>query len=216
LQLAIEKWEKQKKTQTLIKKLYAKYWHTNYQLAKTQIRMPKGRMSPYDASFKEYADLVGWDWRLVAALAYNESRYNPDLVSWAGAVGVMQLMPVTARKMGLSDEEFFLPAPNIRAGTKYLKRLDNSFSRAVPDQQERIKFILAAYNAGPAHIWDAIALAQKYGKNSAQWKDVEYFLIKKYEPQYYNDPVVRYGPYRGASAAGFVKKVLAVYEENCN
>ncbi|MDR2853859.1 MAG: transglycosylase SLT domain-containing protein, partial [Prevotellaceae bacterium] len=192
LQREIAKWEEQKKTKNLEKKLYAKYWHVNYQLSNEKIHTPKGSLSPYDAYFKKYAHIVGWDWRLITAVAHTESRFSARELSWAGAVGVMQLMPVTAHKMGLKTENFFNPELNIQAGVTYLKWLDNNYSNAVPDANERVKFVLASYNAGPAHILDAIALAKKHGRNPAKWDDnVEYFLIKKNEPEYYNDPVVQ-------------------------
>jgi membrane-bound lytic murein transglycosylase F len=211
LQQKIEEWEKLKSSQKLKQKLYKKYWHENFQLANTKLKTPRGHISPYDAYFKKYSNIVGWDWRLIAAVAHTESRFNSELVSWAGAVGVMQLMPTTAIKMGLDTAHFFDAELNVKAGINYLSRLDRNFRASVPDENERIKFVLASYNAGPAHILDAIALAKKYEKDATKWEEVEYFLKKKNEPKYYNDPVVKYGSYRGASAAGFVQKILNLY-----
>ncbi|MCL1868406.1 MAG: transglycosylase SLT domain-containing protein [Paludibacter sp.] len=213
LQKVIEEWENNKSTRKLINRLRQKYWQRNFQLAnEQQIHIPRGSISPYDDYFKEYAKNIGWDWRLVAAVANAESRFKPDLTSWAGAVGVMQLMPVTARKMGLTDSVFYHARENIQAGTKYLKYLERNFS-SIEDLTERKKFILASYNVGPAHIFDAIELTKKHGRNPQIWDgNVEYFLIKKNEPEYYNDPVVKYGPLRGASAASFVKKIMNTYD----
>jgi membrane-bound lytic murein transglycosylase F len=212
LQNVIKEWEQLNSTQRQVRALRRKYWNQNFQLANEQIKTPRGSVSPFDAYFKELAPIVGWDWQLVAAVANAESRFKTDLVSWAGAVGIMQLMPATARKMGLPDSTFFQPYPNIKAGVKYLKHLDRTF-RDVEDANERVKFILASYNVGPAHIFDAIALAKKHGRNPQAWdNNVEYFLIKKNEPEYYNDPVVKYGPMRGIAPATFVKNILKTYD----
>lgn len=212
LQNIITEWENNSKTQQLVSRLRRKYWRQSIQHSGEQIRIPRGSISPYDAYFQEYAQSIGWDWRLVTAVAFAESNFKPELTSWAGAVGVMQLMPATARKMGLTDSAFYQPRPNIKAGTQYLKRLEQNFSK-IEDLVERKKFVLAAYNVGPAHIFDAIALTEKYGRNTQIWDgNVEFFLIKKNESEYYNDPVVKYGPLRGAGAAAFVKKIMSTYD----
>jgi membrane-bound lytic murein transglycosylase F len=212
LQKIIHEWENNKSTRKLISRLHQKYWQRNFLLAKEQVSIPRGSISPYDVYFQEYAKNIGWDWRLVAAVANAESRFKPDLTSWAGAVGVMQLMPTTAQKMGLADSVFYQARPNIKAGTKYLHYLEMSF-KDIEDTTERKKFVIAAYNVGPAHIFDAIALTKKYGRNPQIWDgNVEYFLVKKNEPEYYNDPVVKYGPLRGAGAASFVKKIMNTYD----
>jgi membrane-bound lytic murein transglycosylase F len=213
LQKEIEKWEKQKTTKKLEKKLYDKYWKKNdILLSNKQVKTPKGAISPYDAYFKQYAGIVDWDWRLLAALAFQESRFDPSEVSWAGAVGLMQLMPFTAQKMGLETDSFFNAQLNIKAGAKYLKSLDRMFGK-IEDKNERVKFMLASYNSGPAHVLDAIALAVKHDKNPASWEDVEYFYVRKNEPEFYNDPVVKYGSYRGTSSASFVRKTLGTYNK---
>jgi membrane-bound lytic murein transglycosylase F len=120
----------------------------------------------------------------------------------------MQLMPRTARNFGLDKESIFNPEKNIEAGVQYIKSLNLSF-RKIEDKEERIKFILAAYNSGPAHIFDAMALAEKYGKNPHVWFDnVETFLAKKSNPDFYNDPVVKYGRFGGKETLAFVPNIL--------
>lgn len=216
LQNIITEWENNTITRKLVTRLRRKYWQRNFQLANEQINIPRGNISPYDTYFQEYAKNIGWDWRMIAAIANAESRFKPDLTSWAGAVGIMQLMPVTARKMGLVDSLFFQASANIKAGTKYLQHLEKNF-RNIENSAERTKFIIASYNVGPAHIFDAIALTKKYGRNSQVWDgNVEHFLIKKNEPEYYNDPVVKYGQLRGNAVAAFVKKVTNTYNVYSN
>ena len=102
---------------------------------------------------------------------------------------------------------------NVEAGVQYIKSLNLAF-RKVENNEERIKFILAAYNSGPAHILDAMALAKKYGKNPHVWfNQVEYFLLKKSEPEFYNDPVVNYGYFRGKETVKYVQSTLDTYEK---
>jgi len=146
-------------------------------------------------------------------LAYHESRFDPTDESWAGAIGIMQLMPRTASKFGLNKNTVLDPEMNIEAGVQYIKSLNLIF-RQVGNREERFKFILAAYNSGPAHILDAMALARKFGKNPHVWNNqVEYFLLKKNDPDFYNDPVVKYGYYRGKETVRYVKSTLVTFEK---
>jgi len=191
--------------------LHDKYWLRSPYFAMRRVRIPKGAISPYDHLFKKFAKEIAWDWKLLAAVAYHESKFDSTQVSWAGAMGIMQLMPRTAASFGLNRRTVFNPEKNIEAGVQYIKSLNLTFGR-IEDKEERIKFILAAYNSGPAHIIDAMALAEKYGKNPYIWfNNVEYYVEKKGEPQYYNDPVVKYGRFRGKVTIGYVIKTLDTY-----
>jgi membrane-bound lytic murein transglycosylase F len=150
---------------------------------------------------------------LLAALAFHESRFDASEVSWVGAAGLMQLMPRTAANFGLNSKSKFDPELNIEAGVQYIKSLNMTF-RQVADKEERIKFILAGYNSGPAHILDAMALTKKYGKDSHIWfNHVEQFLLKKSEPQFYQDPVVKYGFFRGKQTVRYVQNTLDTYHK---
>ena len=171
------------------------------------ISKEKGVISTYDTYFKEAAHAVGWDWRLVAAQCYQESGFDPNAVSWAGASGLMQLMPSTAAQMGLKKELIFKPAENIAAATRYISHLQNTF-KSVPDPMERIMFVLGAYNAGPGHIQDAQALARKYGRNANSWSDVSQFVRGLSQAKYYRDPVVRHGYMIGSETYGYVQSIV--------
>lgn len=213
LRKIIEKWEKQPEIKLTENNLFHKYWEKSPYFALRKVKIPKGAISPYDHLFKKYAPLINWDWRLLAALAFHESRFDTSEVSWAGAAGLMQLMPRTAANFGLDKDTKFDPEMNIEAGVQYIKSLNLAF-RQVDNKEERIKFILAAYNSGPAHILDAMALAKKYGKNPYVWlNQVEYFLLKKSEPEFYNDPVVNYGYFRGKETVKYVHNTLDTYEK---
>ena len=166
-----------------------------------------GKISRYDDLFRKYAAEIGWDWRLLASLAYAESNFNPDVVSWAGARGLMQLMPRTARAMGMPPGKEADPEESIKAATIYIGRLDKSFA-GIEDKDERINFILASYNAGEGHVKDAVALARKYGADPARWKgNVEKYLKLKSHERYFNDEVCRNGYFRGEETCRFVSDI---------
>lgn len=212
-QKKIEKWQKLPETVQFISNLSNKYLERSPLLALRKVKMPKGNISPYDHLFKKYATIINWDWRLLAAVAYHESHFNCTEVSWAGASGLMQLMPRTASNFGLDKSTKFDPEMNIEASVQYIKSLNLSF-REVENKEERIKFILAAYNSGPAHVLDAMALARKYGKNPHLWiNHVEYFLLKKSEPEFYDDPVVKYGYFRGKETVKYVELTLETFKK---
>lgn len=169
-----------------------------------------GVISHYDGYFQRYASTIRWDWRLMAAQCYQESTFDPQARSWAGACGLMQIMPATADHLGLSRANIFNPEQNIAAAAKYLGELERNFSD-IRERSERTKFVLAAYNGGHFHIRDAMALAKKNGRNPHRWADVEHYVLGLAQPQYYNDPVVRYGYMRGSETADYVRKIHERY-----
>ncbi len=176
------------------------------------IDFSKGVISPYDEMFRRHASANGQDWRILAAQGYVESHFRNDLVSWAGARGMMQLMPAAARAYGLNEATVTDPDKNIEAAARIMRDIDRSLAKKVSDPVERRKFALAAYNSGIAHIYDAIALAAKYGKDPQIWEgNVESALLMKSNPEYYSDPVCRAGYFRGRQTVEYVRKVLDFY-----
>jgi len=175
-----------------------------------------GKVSPFDELIKKYSDTIGWDWKLVAALIYQESRFDPAVESGRGAYGLMQVMPETGRHFGLDVTGSV--DNNIRAGISYIRFLDGIFVKKIPDNEERIKFILASYNAGQGHIIDAMKLASKNGFDPGKWDgNVALFLAKKSEKAYYTDPVVRNGLLKGGAAVNsYVDAVLERYDHYKN
>ena len=169
-------------------------------------------ISPYDSLFRVYADTVGWDWKMLAAVAYVESKFDTAAVSAVGAQGLMQMMPRTARAMGVPEGMGSDPAESVRAAARYFAYLSRLFHR-VPDG-ERINFVLASYNAGFGHIHDAMRLANKYGKNRYVWDDnVETYLRLKNDSIYYTDSLCRNGKFSGIETTLFVRKVQHKYSE---
>ncbi len=172
------------------------------------------RLSPYDDLIKAGAKELRWDWRLLASVVYQESKFNPDDESWAGARGLMQLMPETAKRFGAQDPTD--PRQSLYAGVRYLKYLDRYWSKSVSDSVQRLKFVLASYNAGLSHVQDAKKLLLKYGKDKdvSLWDDnVQVYLLKKSESKFYRDPVVSAGYCKCEEPVNYIQDVFDRYEE---
>jgi len=174
-----------------------------------------GNISPFDPLIKDAAEKAGLDWRFLAAIIYRESRFDPQAESWAGAYGLMQVMPESADLFRINEYED--PEDNLRVGTRLLNWLNKNLEPDVPDSTERVKFVLAAYNVGLGHVKDAQRLAEKYDKNPEIWDDnVDYFLLNKSASKYYKDPVVRWGYCRGEEPYNYVDRVLETYRDYTN
>lgn len=205
---ALDDWFASKQEQAIYSSIMKKY----FELSKLSIDdipavpIPRGHLSPFDELFKRYSG--SFDWRLLVAIAFQESKFRTDLSSWAGAVGLMGLMPRTAASLGLSSEDRTDPELSIKASVKYLTKLNRLFSQ-IENPEERIKFVLAAYNGGQGHIVDAQNLARKYGANPHLWEgNVKEYIILKRNPEYYNDPVCKSGYFRGNETLKYVDKVF--------
>ena len=210
---AVNEWLQSIENSRFISSLSKRYVEKNSYFKNFELNLPKGYISPYDDIFQVHAPKINWDWRLLAALAWNESHFNPEAVSRMGAMGIMQMMPRTAAKFGLDEQTVLMPEYAIAAGVEYIKRLDMIF-RVVENVSERQKFILAGYNAGPGHVLDAMALAEKYGENPQVWYgNVEKYLLLKQQPEYYKDSVTRCGFFRGGHTVRYVQDVMRTYEK---
>lgn len=194
---------------------YLKNQHTVNIVSSDYYVLGSGKISKFDDAIKRESSRIGWDWRLLSSMVYQESRFNPKAVSWAGAYGLMQLMPSTAGRFGVSRSSS--PEAQIRAGVSFLKWLDKRFEDDIPDPQERIKFVLAAYNIGKGHVDDARRLAEKYGSDPTIWdENVEKWILNKSQPKYYRDPVVKYGYARGIETINYVQQVMDRFEHYKN
>jgi membrane-bound lytic murein transglycosylase F len=209
----IDEWIKNFRKSDQYRKLYNKYFRNPRTASIVQSNyhsLNGNHLSRYDSIIKKDSKEIHWDWRLVASIIYQESRFDPHAESWAGAVGLMQLMPETADWFNVND--LFDPKQNIYGGTQMLSWLDNYFSDDIPDKTERLKFVLAAYNVGLGHVLDARRLARKYGKDPNIWDgNVDYFLLHKSVAKYYKDPLVKWGYCRGEEPYNYVKEVWDRY-----
>jgi len=169
-----------------------------------------GKISRYDTLVKRFADTLNWDWRFLSSLIYQESQFDPNARSWAKARGLMQLMPATARELGVRNRRD--PLQNLRGGTAYLEELYERWE-GIPDSVQRVKFTLASYNCGYHHVVDAQRLARENGANPQQWDDaVEEYLLKLSYPKYYNAAPVEYGYVRGIEPVTYVKQIFERYQ----
>lgn len=168
------------------------------------------KISKYDDIIKKNAAIIGWDWRLLASLIYQESQFDPHAKSWAGASGLMQIMPATAKELGVKDRSN--PEQVIQGGAKYLKLLYDRFDM-VEDSVQRIKFSMVSYNCGYGHVTDAQNLAEKRGIDRNIWDDhIDNIILELSYPKNYNDPVVKYGYVRGTEPYNYVANIFERYD----
>ena len=210
---AVNRWAKDNSTSPAYTASMKRYFEIGKSIPHSPIlSLREGKISHYDDLFKKYAKHIGWDWRMLASLAYTESNFDTTAVSWAGAEGLMQLMPRTARAMGLPEGKEQNPEESIKAAVKYLELTAQSFNN-IPEE-ERVNFTLASYNSGIGHVLDAMALAEKYGSNKYVWRDnVEKYILLKSNEEYFTDPVCKHGYFRGRETYNFVREITVRYEQ---
>ncbi len=167
------------------------------------------QISKYDDLIKKYAKKINIDWRLLAAQIYQESRFLPNETSWAGALGLMQMMPETANSLRVTNPAD--PEQSLKGGTKYLQKMYDYFED-IPDKENRIKFALAAYNCGYGHVLDAQRLAKANGLNPKVWTDnVELAILDLSMPKHYTKPFIKYGYVRRKEPVAYVKQIFERY-----
>jgi len=167
-----------------------------------------GKLSPYDEIVRKYAERYGFDWRLITAQMFQESRFDPNAKSWVGARGLLQVMPRTARELGLTDLKD--PMTGVHAGIKYMAWLRERFKGGVPATEARW-FSLAAYNAGYGHVLDAQRLAKSLKLDPARWFDnVERAMLLLAKPKYYKR--ARFGYVRGGQPVIYVREIQTLYD----
>ncbi len=169
-------------------------------------RRIKTRLPGYRAAIEKAAHDLGFDWRLIAAQAYQESHFIPDAKSHSGAFGIMQLTLNTARSLGVKD--ILNPEQNIKAGVKHLKKLYDFFDNAV--EPSRTFIALAAYNVGQGHIWDARNLAKKMNLDPDRWPSLLKTLPLLSNPKYYKNS--KYGYCRGYETIAYINRIMTYYD----
>lgn len=210
----LNSWIEEKKNGALFDRLYKKYFidRRSYRERVTSeyLTSSTGKLCEFDQLIKKYAVELNWDWRLLASQAFQESRFKPNARSWAGATGLLQLMPRTAREYGVQNA--LDPEDNVAGAVRFLKWLAARWSARIPDEAERLKFILASYNCGAGHVEDAQRLTEKYGGDPLRWDDVSYWLLQKSTQQYSADPVVKFGFCRGIEPVTYVTLILERFD----
>ncbi len=201
----------EKSTYKYIKKKYFESPKFSQKARKDYTSLNGKSISQFDAFFKKAGVKSGWDWRLLAAVSYQESKFNPNALSFGGAYGMMQFMPNTGPHYGVYPDS--PPEEQIMGGAKKLMA-DEKFWTDVPDELERKKFAMASYNAGRGHIKDAQRLAKKHGLNPHVWDDnVEKMLLNLSKQEYYQDEAVRHGMMRSKITYRYINEVMIRYFE---
>ena len=170
-------------------------------------------ISPYDDLIRKYAKELGWDWRMLASVLYQESKFAIGSRSCRGAQGLMQVMPSTAAHYDVED--LLDPEQNIIAGTRHLKRLQNMFRKYDLSGEELIKFTLAAYNAGEGRVIDCRNLAAAKEYDNTRWDEVVKVIPLMREDSILEEPSVKLGKFKGHETIEYVESVLSHYEAFC-
>ncbi|MEO9531878.1 MAG: transporter substrate-binding domain-containing protein [Crocinitomicaceae bacterium] len=209
-------WLNDKKNRSTIGEVKRKYFQrrnlSNKANQEFSSLVEDGSLSPYDDIIKEKSAEIGWDWRLIAAIIYQESKFETWKVSWAGAYGLFQFMPATAVSYGINRDSS--PKSQIGAGIRKLNKNFNQWLEEIPDSTECLKFTLGTFNSGRGHIDDARALCEKHGFDKNIWTDhVNEMLLNLSKPKYYRDEVVRNGYCRGIETYEYIIEVIQRFEE---
>ena len=170
-------------------------------------------ISPYDELIKKYAAELGWDWRMLAAVVYQESKFSINSQSHRGAMGLMQVMPSTGRKYGIED--LTDPENNLIAGTAHLKRLQNMFIGKGLSQEEIVRFTLAAYNAGEGRIMDCRSLAASQGLDNRIWANIVQVIPLMRDDSILEDEAVKLGKFQGHETIAYVENIQSLYDAIC-
>ncbi len=177
---------------------------------KLQAQSPRrqGMISEWDYLFQQYGNKYGWDWYVLAAIAYQESKFRAEIVGVGGATGLMGIMPATGRRYGYSRAKLKHAESSIRIACMALQDFGRAFAH-ITDAEQRMKFTLASYNSGSAHVLDARRLAEDAGLDPDRWDDsVELYMVRLNEPKYYNHPLVQHGRANGDHTVRYVTEVF--------
>ena len=175
------------------KKSWVKYHKTVNPLSRYDRGVITSKLSPYDRIIKEYAGKLGWDWRMLAAVIYQESKFSINTVSHRGATGLMQVMPSTAEYYGITD--LLDPEENIKAGT--------------------FKFVLASYNAGEGRIEDCRNLAAARNLDNTRWDDILKVIPSMREDATLQETPLKFGKFNGTETMNYVDNILNIYAAFC-
>ena len=186
----------------LIARYYAPADRYDYDSARTLVRHVQDRLPALQDFFRAAAREFDEDWRVLAAIGYQESKWDPEAVSPTGVRGVMMLTAETASAMGIADRAN--AAQSIRGGALYLQQMRDTIPERVPEP-DRTWLALAAYNIGYGHLEDARVLTQTLGKDPDSWQDVRESLPLLSQERFYN--TLKRGYARGWEAARFVDHV---------
>ena len=206
-------WMSHTKESETYTELYEKYFRSHNPHKRAEKGIRARQVSPYDKLFKKYAKNLGWDWRMLAAVIYQESKFSINSVSHRGAVGLMQVMPQTGLTYGVED--LINPEQNLIAGTSHLKRLQNLYTGSGMSQEDLIKFTLAAYNAGEGRIKDCRNFASSQGADRNSWETIVNLIPQMREDSILDNETVKLGKFQGYETIAYVENIMALYDSIC-
>lgn len=189
--------------------LKSTYRNTYDPRKKAEKGMTSQTLSPYDKVIRKYASQLGWDWKLLASVIYQESKFAINSRSHRGAQGLMQVMPYTAESYGVAD--LLDPESNIKVGTSHLKRLQKIFRKIGLQDEELIKFTLAAYNAGEGRIIDCYNFARRLQVDNTRWEEIVKIIPLMREDSILKEPSVKLGKFKGHETIAYVDNIMDLY-----
>lgn len=215
LKAKLDEWLEEFRTTPTYSYIEKKYFKSKpislNKITSENIVLSETAISKFDDLFRKAGEASGWDWRLIASVSYQESKFNPEIQSFGGAYGMMQFMPNTGPSFGVYPDS--PPEVQIMGGGQKLAS-DEKYWKDIPDPIQRIKFSLASYNCGRGHVLDAQRLAKKHGFDPNKWDDnVEEMMLNLRKKEYYQDEVVRHGRIRSKITYNYVREVMERYLE---
>lgn len=189
------------------------YSKTSHPIKRAEKGIKSRNISPYDCLIRKYAAELGWDWRMLAAVVYQESKFSINSRSHRGAQGLMQVMPSTAAYYGIDN--LLDPENNLRAGTSHLKRLQKMFAKEELEQSELIKFTLAAYNAGEGRILDCRNFAASRHVDNTRWSEIVSIIPMMRDDAILEEESVKLGKFQGHETIAYIDNIMAIYNAFC-
>lgn len=208
---SINIWAMELSEQNVIRGIYKSYFEKSkgfFQDNMEDVILVNGHLTPYDDYFKEESERIGWRWTLLAAIAWQESRFKADIIGWSGARGLMGIMPSSGKIYNISKDDLLDPKISIKTAVNCIRDI-TKYLQIKEIDDNAISIILAGYNAGIGHVYDAQRLAKKLGYNPNIWVgNIEECIRLKKNPKYYNDSVCKNGYLNSDETIEYVKKVL--------
>jgi Predicted soluble lytic transglycosylase fused to an ABC-type amino acid-binding protein len=171
--------------------------------------LSKTAISPYDEYVKKYANILGWDWRLICSIMYQESKFKAGATSKRGAYGLMQIKEDVAKKYKIDD--IYNPEQNIKAGIMHLNRIQKKYLKMGVDTSNIVNITLVAYNCGEGRMKDLMNLAKDLNLNPLLWSSIEQVIPLLREKEHYSKDFILFGQFNGKETLSFISNIISRY-----